>query len=361
MAIATKLTGKELLRAGTATVKKRFDQWRQDRNIDDILAYGTQYRGWNVTPQKLGKLFLSEQKRHAEGWYASFADAYDRTMLGHDACLPEPPSLDDRFTEALAALRVDPWVGSGKIMQLVEDGYVPAMAVAADMYATGYYLQLDYAKAFELACKAHESGSDKVDGLLAYLYATGKGVEADLEKSRQHFLVALDADVKENLRWIGLCYYEGWPMGENPRLCIAYLQEACEHGDVVAGVMLFTLIVRDKLPVQGLDPDHWLRVSGASDLPIGLTAMALADLADINAGIYSQEASEILVPWAAACLHKAADRHLLWAEDAFELDPPIFMPNGDVWRLSRYGLPARGREIAVASLQHLDDSISNKN
>lgn len=314
-----------------------FQQWVE--GVDPHVQRAIKEFGWPSdcrTEENFRELYKREKMRRSQGWYLAADDVYEK-FFSPETWAAKHPSQEERFTEAMLLLHTYPRVGTGKVMLLAQENYVPAMEVAADLFIIGEYLEQDLISAFQLAHKACELGSNNVFGMIAYIisYASKK---PDITEARKYLMSALRTDHPLNLRYAAMCYMYGDPMGQNERLAHLMMHEAGLKEDGFARIQIYEWFRKGRLDfLRGaLDDPESLLENEIASWPSAWIHRAMTCLHGVQQKNISQEMSQKLFLLAANLLFKAADRGHHEAEAIIQRDAPLTMPNGRIIHLSEY-------------------------
>ncbi len=233
----------------TLAQQTHLESWLSKKLIKDYVTTHIQSGKWpNYRPEKLYEICLREEQRHKEGWYKSFRDTYEdtfREFAGDDPV--DKGTSEERFIEARSLVYTDCREAVSKLMQLAEDGYLPAVRIAAELFTDGMYLLPNRELALSYAKRAYEAGCKSVYALYAYLLA-----DSDPRLGKALFKKALKERAPGNARFLGRMYAEGLYARCSSSRAEECYRKALEEGDISAISDYLSLV----LAVDSNNIDH---------------------------------------------------------------------------------------------------------
>ena len=186
------------------------------------------------------------------GWACAFLDK-DGSPLKEFKVLPdEDHPHEERFRLAKKEMWTNVNSGMIKIKQLAEEGYVPALAAAADFYDEPFFNkagEADEEVAFELTKAAVDAGYEGALARLALYYFGGNGTPRDRKKAEHYFRRAIESRHPGNYRWLALACGTGAIVGKkDPKTAKIFIDAAIADGDMLAFLVWITLIDLKILP-----------------------------------------------------------------------------------------------------------------
>lgn len=311
--------------------EKKFQRWMAQTAFRNLLMYGVTDEGWEVDSQKMYELFLAEQQRRKEGWYASFDDVYGDLLAEFSGQTRARIPVPERWLGALRLYKENTRLGVSKIMLLAREEYPPALVRAAELFLSGRYLRYKPNLSLLYAQKAYALGYKPAAAILAFIKHNGLGVKKDVAEARNLMAEAIKADDPSTYKRLGYNCVDGVglespdiPRGE------AYFRAACAAGDTSAADGLLWLVNNDLIE----EPDDDTAVvpllrkgaeQGDPDCTF-LLAKLLFHVCSVNENL--GDAVDDFLHEAAYCMLKAAKAEVPEAVAFFAQAEDIALPDG---------------------------------